>query len=143
MSESLKLTIDTTPPIAGRAIILDNLHTSVYVGTMFITIRIDSFYDPESGIGYFQVGLGSKEGFTDIIPLTKVYENTVEWNLDDYDLHNGHKIFLTTLVCITKTFKKIFMIHTVCVIVLSFVQFSCSYKTAYNCCYYCCLEYAI
>ncbi|KAK3612537.1 hypothetical protein CHS0354_024514 [Potamilus streckersoni] len=90
--------VDITPPEAGT--VYDG---PIYKTDLMFTKDKDqicsnwlNFFDPESGIGKYAVGVGTKQGLTDIANLTLVEQYVHETCLalqDDKQLQHGHKYF--------------------------------------------------
>ncbi|KAH3802480.1 hypothetical protein DPMN_156158 [Dreissena polymorpha] len=91
-SESLELIIDTSPPLFGRITILNNLQSNIFINQELTTVRFEGFSDPHSGLDYFNVGIGTIEGITDINSETKVFTDYFELNLAQ--MIDGHLYFI-------------------------------------------------
>ena len=84
--------VDSSPPVDGN-IVLDD-----YVRSSTLRLHMRQFYDPQSGIGLYKVGIGSRHDVTDILQLNKHYSNDVEISLDSSQVIDGHTYFVIAQV---------------------------------------------
>ncbi|XP_052220285.1 uncharacterized protein LOC127837360 isoform X3 [Dreissena polymorpha] len=91
-SDSLELIIDTSPPLCGGVTFLNNLQRNIFINQELATVRFEGFSDPHSGLSYFNVGVGTMEGVTNIMADTKVFTNFFEFNLAQ--MIDGHLYFI-------------------------------------------------
>ncbi|WAR31807.1 hypothetical protein MAR_034349, partial [Mya arenaria] len=88
---STALVTDTSPPTEGKIHIEQKL---AYYSSDTISIRLVGFHDDHSGISYFNVGIGSSNTMVDTLSMTKYYSDTVNIDLHDSNILEGHQYFI-------------------------------------------------
>ena len=87
-----ELIVDSSPPVDGN-IVLDD-----YVRSSTLRLHMRQFYDHQSGIGLYRVGIGSRPDVTDILQLHIHSSNDVEISLDSSQVIDGHTYFVIAQV---------------------------------------------
>ncbi|WAR31701.1 hypothetical protein MAR_034243 [Mya arenaria] len=88
---STALVTDTSPPTEGKIHFERQL---AYYSSDTIGIRLVGFHDDHSGISYFNVGIGSSTTMVDTLSMTKYYSDTVNIDLHDSNILEGHQYFI-------------------------------------------------
>jgi len=92
--------IDSSPPVSGQIVINGILRSSYFVHNSFISLRLEDFYDHHSGIGHYNVGIGSRVDVTDVLQFQKYLTNKIEIVLFETNIIDGHYYYFIVQVFI-------------------------------------------
>ncbi|XP_053396792.1 uncharacterized protein LOC123551182 [Mercenaria mercenaria] len=97
-SVSSEYIVDTSSPTRGRVQTQgsDMYHDKIlYVTEDEIVVHLSGFKEEESGIDYFEIGLGSKPYLMDILSKTVYYDHVIALNLIGLRIIDGHIYYIS------------------------------------------------
>ncbi|XP_053400343.1 uncharacterized protein LOC123557990 [Mercenaria mercenaria] len=81
---STKFIVDTTPPVPGRILIepeMSDINTVTFIDRADLFLHLTEYTDDESGLAYFEIGVGTHFFLNNIMSLTKYDTNAVHLKL--------------------------------------------------------------
>jgi len=95
---SEEFVVDSSPPVDGM-ILFDGLdrETNFIIG-LTIRLRLERFYDHQSGIDHYHVGVGSSPDMADLVPLLNYQSNIIDISLASTGIVDGHTYYVIVQV---------------------------------------------
>lgn len=101
ISSSEEIMVDVSPPRQGEIVVNTNHYPRIEVPVItsrHLSIYLTGFVDEQSGISYFQVGIGTHELVDDLMPMTDYIEESIKFSLNEEQLVDGYGYYILATV---------------------------------------------